>query len=415
MNRQELKKIIHNARTNTVFYKQLYKELPEGIDDLGHLPFATHEAIMAIAHDSEHVSDIFCAQNAYGIYYQSSATTGKPKSTLFGREEWRKTNEILARKHSENKVICSGDIICNLSVAASASFMAVHDIINIFPVPCSEIPLGCDHDYDYIINVCQQFNANVISGINSTLFGLACHLYSSQKTMEGIERILGGGELFYGSQSTLMKKAFPNAEIIPFLYGTTEAGAIGYSMPGFEQNVFRTIDESCVLENIDIKTGLRITEPGVIGAAVVTSRLRFTAPAIRLDTGDFIQWLEPESNSERLFSIHGRRYPKTYHCGSVSFTETHVTELISQLSNTLEILKFQLSLSNNDRIITLTLSLMKSHNENERLKDKIDTALSEFNNPVAYCLLENHYRLNLVDLEYFSGASKRKAKFILSE
>ncbi|MEY8826721.1 hypothetical protein AB9K40_28180 [Klebsiella pneumoniae] len=413
MNKETLNNLVNLARQQTVFYKHLYQHVPEDISDLTELPVATHEKIMAIAHDAERVSDIFSVQHAHGMYYQSSATTGKAKSTLFGRDDWCRTNALLAEKHTANKVICAGDIVCNISVAGSASFMAVHDIINISPSPCSEIPLGCDHDYQHIVNVCQQFNANVISGVNSTILGLACHLFKEHQTLPQIKRIWGGGELFYGAQQQLISRVFPDAVFIPFLYGTTEAGAIGYSRPGYAQNVFNTLDDSVIVENIDIKTGLKIVDCGVKGSAVITNRLRLSAPAIRLDTGDFMKWIDPEGTPERRFSIHGRRYPKQWTIREIHFTETDVIELLSAIEIELDIIKFQLRLSK-DRI-SVIVSLLNQNSEPSTLKEKLDHIFIMTENPVARCLVRNNYTLNIVDIDYFTELSRRKSKFIIEE
>lgn len=413
MNKETLNNLVTLARQHTVFYQHLYQYLPGEISDLTELPVATHEKIMAIAHDAERVSDIFSVQNAHGMYYQSSATTGKAKSTLFGRDDWRRTNELLAEKHTDNKVMCAGDIVCNISVAGSASFMAVHDIINISPSPCSEIPLGCDHDYQHIVSICQQFKANVISGVNSTLFGLACHLFKEHQNLPKIKRIWGGGELFYGAQQQLLFRVFPNAIFIPFLYGTTEAGAIGYSKPGYSQNVFNTLDDSVIVENIDIKTGHKIVDCGVKGSAVITNRLRSSAPAIRLDTGDFMEWIDPEGTPERRFSIHGRRYPRQWTVGETHFTETDVIALLSVIESELDIIKFQLILSKDS--ITVIVSLLNQDSEPDAVKKILDRIFIMTENPVAHCLVRNNYGLRMVDVAYFTQLSKRKSKFIIEE
>lgn len=413
MNKETLNNLVTLARQHTVFYQHLYQYLPGEISDLTELPVATHEKIMAIAHDAERVSDIFSVQNAHGMYYQSSATTGKAKSTLFGRDDWRRTNELLAEKHTDNKVMCAGDIVCNISVAGSASFMAVHDIINISPSPCSEIPLGCDHDYQHIVSICQQFKANVISGVNSTLFGLACHLFKEHQNLPQIKRIWGGGELFYGAQQQLLFRVFPNAIFIPFLYGTTEAGAIGYSKPGYSQNVFNTLDDSVIVENIDIKTGHKIVDCGVKGSAVITNRLRSSAPAIRLDTGDFMEWIDPEGTPERRFSIHGRRYPRQWTVGETHFTETDVIALLSVIESELDIIKFQLILSKDS--ITVIVSLLNQDSVPDAVKKILDRIFIMTENPVARCLVRNNYGLRMVDVAYFTQLSKRKSKFIIEE
>lgn len=411
-----LEQIVALARKGSLFYKELYADVPECITSITDLPLATHERVMEIVHDASSVAKMFSSSGEYGIFYQSSATTGEPKSTLFGRDEWRATNKLIAFHHWRNNVLMANDVVCNLSAAGSASFMAVHGVIAELPIPCSEVPLGCDHSYEYIHNVCTQFRVNVLSGVNSTHLGFANYILDKLGSLPQIERILGGGELLYGVQTEIIQKAFPNADFIPFLYGTTEAGAIGYSEIGFAQNEFRVFGGACILEIIDIATGKIIDKPGLIGAAVVTSLLRSAVPAIRLDTGDYATWLEDEvSFVDRKFSIHGRRYPRRYMVDGIDFNEMDIQAVIESLGQLIRLAKIQIVLKNkfNQDQVELIVATDDFQVNSTDIVNAVHKALIMSNNPISNLIAHANSEIRVVKLSDFSESSKRKAKLIL--
>lgn len=311
MNIYSIKQIISHARVNSPLYGELYKDLNLIDAQIQDLPILTHEQLMEIVHNKDAIS-FFNQRSNNGIVYQSSATTGKEKATLFGRSEWQTTLKFLAANHWKSGSLKNNDVVANLCVGGSASFMFVHGTIENFPGCCCELPIGSDHSFDHLIETWNKFSANVLAGINSTFLGLSAHLIEKGKTSPEITRILCGGELLYGKQLDLIKNAFPNANIIPFMYATTETGLIGFSEPGFEQNEFRVCSEACLLEIVDAYTKEVINEPNKQGLAVVTSLLRTAAPAIRVEVGDYAQWIDPPGTENRKFSIHGRRYLKKY-------------------------------------------------------------------------------------------------------
>ncbi|NRO99716.1 hypothetical protein GWC77_28175 [Paraburkholderia sp. NMBU_R16] len=57
----------------------------------------------------------------------------------------------------------------------------------------------------------------MLTGINSTILGLAIDLLSRGEKNERIERILAGGELLYGAQRQIIKRAFPRAVLLSFM------------------------------------------------------------------------------------------------------------------------------------------------------------------------------------------------------
>ncbi|MEB0141223.1 MULTISPECIES: hypothetical protein [unclassified Undibacterium] len=358
--RYSVEQLIALARVSSPVYGKLYRDLPPGALAWDQVPVLTHDLLMAVVHDAQAISFFDPRGRSDGIIYQSSATTGKPKATIFGREEWKATLILLATRHWKSGALQEGDFVANLCVGGSASFMFVHGTLEQFPSRCVEVPIGSDHPFPYILDTYRKFGANVLAGINSVLLGMAHHILAEGMPDTTITRILCGGELMYGAQLGIVQRAFPNAMVIPFMFATTETGLIGLSETGFAQNEFRVCADACLLEIVDPATLQPIEEAGRMGLCVVTSLLRTAAPAIRMDIGDFAMWEEDSGVAERKFSIHGRRFTTRYPLGPrVLITETDVAALIVALSVDIPLLKLRLDLDSD--AATVVVKLFRTH------------------------------------------------------
>ncbi|MBT9432066.1 hypothetical protein JZM24_07910 [Candidatus Sodalis endolongispinus] len=351
-----LQQLVAIARQASPFYRHLYRDLGSTFQ-LQDLPIARFEDVMAAVHAD--FRSLFTRERLSGMFYTTSGTTGRPKETLFGREEWRTINRLLAMTHWRNGLLRDGDVVLNLSEPGSASFMAVHRVVDVFAGRCAEIPLGCDRDYDDIIAHYQAFNANVITGMNPIFLGLAHRLLTTQGPDPRITRLLGGGQNLMGFQAALLRDAFPNATLYPFLYGTTEVGQVAWSAAPTGQNAYCPFSELCTVEIVDLSSGDVIRRPSVQGALVVTSYARLQAPAIRMDTGDNALWWDPPDAPAARFALHGRRFVNRYPLAATELDSRQVSALIERLFPDLPLLMLWVEITgnNNNPQLTIVLSL----------------------------------------------------------
>lgn len=415
MSYYNLNQIIAIARSSSSYYASLYKDLPKDKFDKEMIPLAHFDTIMQVIHDNPRA--LFSSKDIYGMYYTTSGTTGRPKYTIFGHEEWKYYIKRIAYHHEKNGLIQKGDIICNLSEPGSASFMTMHGVVNEFSVPCSEIPIGCDVDYSRIYEVSQQFCPNVISGMNPTLLGYAYYIIKHHAYDKNIERILGGGELFFGSQRDLIKQAFPNARFCPFIYGAAEAGLIGYSNFKLKDSEFIPFRDICSVELIDMDTHKVITEPNKLGLLAVTNYIRTAAPVIRFLTGDLAYWVTPSTNEMPVFSLSGRLFSKKYKVGTTVFSLLDINEIIKKIDKDLRLVGFQVLLegTQDETEIEVVISVFQAK---IFFKDVKRICIQVFREviPSLYsseqvCL--KSLRIRLKDFSYFVKQSKRKWKYII--
>lgn len=409
MNIYSLDQVVNIARTHSVIYQKLYAHLePQASYSLVQLPILTNEQLMEFVHD-EQPDFVFANGNTHGLIFESSASTGKAKVTLFGRDEWDTHTRLLASQHWKNGLLKENDRLTNLCASAYLSYRIVHSVVERFPGKISEVPLGCDYDYDYIYNVVTKYHSNVLAGVNSTFLGLAHHMTSRGLVNHEVERLLGGGELLYGAQIEVIRRAFPNADIVSFMFGTTETGVLGYSEPGDALNDFSIFEGACIVEVIDEQTGQPIEEPGRIGKCVATSLTRIAAPAIRIDTGDYACWIENLSGKRKL-RVTGRKFPFPHHFHEVRFNETDVFELIRYLDGKAPVTRLQLQIY--DTRLEVIVTLLEGHQI--RAADLSTIVLKGLLAQVP--ALDRHARsisCRLEDFSYFSEATRRKGRLIV--
>lgn len=409
MNIYSLDQIINIARTHSVIYQKLYAQLkPQASYELNQLPVLTNEQLMDFVHDEE-PDFVFANGNTHGLIFESSASTGKAKVTLFGRDEWDTHTRLLASQHWKNGLLKENDRLTNLCASAYLSYRIVHSVVERFPGRISEVPLGCDYDYDYIYGVISKYHSNVLAGVNSTFLGLSHHMTSRGLVNHEVERLLGGGELLYGAQREVISRAFPNAEIVSFMFGTTETGALGYSEPGDALNEFSVFESACIVEVINEVTGLPIETPGQVGKCVATSLTRIAAPAIRIDTGDYACWVE-KSQGKRKLRVIGRKFPFAHHFQNVQFNETDVFELIRYLDDKAPVTRLQLQI--HDTRLEVIVSLLEGHQiTREDLSSFIRSGML-----AQIPELTPHAQVidcRLEDFAYFSEATRRKGRLIV--
>lgn len=406
MNIYSIKQLLSIAKFTSPIYQELYKDITPSTP-FEKLPILSNERLMEIVH-AKHPDFVFSEGNTHGLIFESSASTGKPKVTLCGRDEWETQSRMMAVYHWRNGLLKDRDRVANLCATPYLSFRIVHSVIENYPGKCSEVPIGCEMKFADLNDSIKKYECNVLAGINSTILGLAWDLLERGTSNKTVSRILAGGELLYGKQREVISRAFPNAVMVSFMLGTTESGMIGFSCLNDPLDVFRPYPGMTIVENIDEITGERIKTPNKRGKCVVTSLLRAAAPAIRMDTGDYIEWLDNEGVEEQRFRLLGRKFPFKHSLRGVEFSETEVWSIVKDLENNLPLLKFETELHCN--YIEVVYSLLDHKKENDQEAEAIRQAF-EKHLPL---LMQSGVQLILrpESFSYFMESNRRKGRLI---
>lgn len=408
MNIYSLDQIVAMAKYTSPVYKDFYRHVEPGCP-LTSLPVLSNEQLMEIVHDRK-PDFVFAEGNTHGIIFESSASTGKPKVTLWGQGEWATSLTLLSTYHWKNGLLKNGDRVGNLCSTPYLSYRLVHSVVEYFPGSVSEVPIGCEMEFVELNGMLDKYDCNVFAAINSTVLGLAWDLLAAGKVNTTVERILAGGELLYGSQLELIRAAFPNAKMMSFLFGTTESGITAYSKLDDALDVFRPFPEASIVEILDKESGEPITTPGKIGKCVVTSLLRVAAPALRIDTGDYAHWIDEPTSEEPRFRVIGRRFPFQHQMGGVYFSETEAWDVIQELSKKVPLTKFQMLLYTDHVEVQISIfngDSITAETCHGALLDAISNCIPELSSSRV------EIRSTVVDFSKFLESTRRKGRLIV--
>ena len=97
-----MKELIQFVRQNSPFYRDLYKDLPEDISPPEQLPVLRPAEFW----DANTIgnSRLLTGPIRDGILLKSGGTTGKPKFSVFSREEWEHFTRTFAQSLPKNGV-----------------------------------------------------------------------------------------------------------------------------------------------------------------------------------------------------------------------------------------------------------------------------------------------------------------------
>ena len=198
-----LRELVANARANSPFYNELYRQLPEDTYDLKMLPVINRTR--------------FCTANNYrnnklltgpmtsGTVFKSGGTTGYPKFSFFSKGEWESFATIFGEK-LEEAGLCRGDRVANLFYAGDlyAAFLFYKDAMERCPQSVLQFPIGGFTSVDEMIYMIREFDINVLVGGPTTMMEISDHVRRRGETLK-VEKILYGGEVMFNDQRTLSK------------------------------------------------------------------------------------------------------------------------------------------------------------------------------------------------------------------
>jgi len=302
-----MKELIRFIRLNSPFYRELYKDLPEEIESLSELPVLRPADFWEA--NSLGNGRLLTGPIRDGILLKSGGTTGKPKFSVFSRDEWDRFTRVFAQSLPKNG-IQAGDRVANLFYVGElyGSFIFTHKVLDESPAPVLQLPIAGSTDPEQVCKLIADFGATVLTGVPTTLLAVVAYLEAHPEIASRlcVRMLLFAGEAMYEGQRARVARVLPGVEIRSIGYASTDAGLLGFADLSCGQNEFRCQDGFSRYEILDEETGAPITEAGHPGLAVVTDLQRRLMPVIRYPVGDRAQWIEPPGSPFRKFLLLGR-------------------------------------------------------------------------------------------------------------
>ncbi len=372
-----LKEIVSHARKYSPFYRELYSDISDTDWELKDLPIIDSEKFWE-ANISGKDNRVITDKNAGGLVFKSGGTTGAPKHSKFGRNEW-KTMCYALGKHFKSTGLRDGDRFANLFYGGSlyASFLFISHSLMEAPVDVAHFPLSGAAEPELILETIKEFDINVLAGVPTTLLKLIDY-FEKEKAKIDINKIYFAGETMFNDQRKRIKRIFPEVTINTAGFASVDAGFLAFADDSCGFNEHRVMDGFAIIEIIDAETGEPIKETDKEGLMVATNLTRKLMPIIRYPVGDNAMWKEEENIPNRKFVLLGRSESGA-RVGPATVYVSDIARIVDKFSNEIEIKNFQLLVEHIEQLDRLTLNLCVNKKEEElsAIEEKIIETLFE--------------------------------------
>lgn len=371
MQKWTLKEIIENARNNSPYYRELYKNVNS--DKLSDLPVVDQSTFWK--------SEVVTSQSPDGIVFKSGGSTGAPKYSYFTHREWVAYTTSFGWGMSEG-ILESGDKVGNLFYVGDlyASFLFIKDSLQFIPPEKKKItqyPIAGQTDHIQILKIIEEFGINTIVGVPSAILTLLEKYNKTKYPNLKITKILFGGEALYDDQHTALKEIFPEIQISSIGCASVDGGMIGYSSRDCKNNEHRVYDEASIIEIVDPDTNEVITEKNRVGKILLTNLTRKLMPIVRYPAGDLAMWLEDESSPNRKFKLQGRS-EEAARLGTLSVYFEDTREMIMKALPEFSGIQFQMVLAHFDHKDELIFKMAGSHlKQNSGIEKRVIEAFAK--------------------------------------
>ncbi|ANZ14046.1 AMP-dependent synthetase/ligase [Streptomyces noursei ATCC 11455] len=334
---QQLTDLIRFVRRNSPFYRDLYADLPDHVDELTAIPVVPHDAFWQA--NTPRRNRLLTGPIDEAVVFKSGGTTGAPKFSVYTREEWREFTSAFGSGLVEAG-LRPGHRVADLFYAGElyASFTFILDSLHRAPVANVRLPIGGGAPLASTVHTLEEFDVDVVAGTTTTLCGLADHLVREGRQLPAVRILFFGGEGLYEDQLPLLRKAFPQAQARSIGYAGVDSGLLGQAVPGADPRVHRAFTPYTVVEILDENTGEPLTREGVAGRIVVTDLRRRLMPIIRYPVGDRAEWTDVAAGHFRILG----RAEEGVRIGAVSLYTQDVHELVRAADPTGRVIGMQL-------------------------------------------------------------------------
>ncbi|KAK6852914.1 acetyl-CoA synthetase-like protein [Apiospora arundinis] len=309
------RKYLHDVRSKSGYYRDLWKDVPNEVSDLGLLPVADNADYWRASKRGH----LMTADFDNGIILASGGTTSEPKTIYRTREEVQQAADDMGRIISEVTGMLPGDRIANLlsSGPMYGAFLGVAiACLYHMKTPQVHLPLTGQASLPQMANYIQKYDATVLLGNVFIVSRLADHLQQGGVTLPGIRLIMFLGESLHPDMRASWEKAFPHMRAVPAMYSASDTGVLGIPVDTTDGSnsrpIYRVNDKTLVVELLD-EAGNVIKEEGKKGRVIVTNPNVKLQPVVRYPVGDVARWTDYKrghfeflGREAAAFKLHGR-------------------------------------------------------------------------------------------------------------
>ena len=286
------------------------EELTNDISDFSELkpqdklPFSKETPVTT---KEDYLAHHISSENAE-LFFKSGGTTGKPKKAVYTYDDYHVQMKAGAEALFSAGLNPETDRCANLFYTGHMyggfiSFWSILESLQVKQFPITAIP-----DFDELTENIIDNNIDTLLGMPFYLSQLFEHYFEELKAYGGLKKIFYGGEHWPEEQCNKYKEAFGIEMFKSAVYGSNDAGPLGYACSHTEGSIHHLLTQTQYLEILELDS-LKPVKHGEIGRLIFTSKYRKGQNLNRYEIGDLGRWVDgdcPCGRKAPRFELLGR-------------------------------------------------------------------------------------------------------------
>lgn len=252
--------------------------------------------------------DYHIADQDAELFFKSGGTTGKPKKAVYTYDDYHVQMKAGAEALFSAGLNPKTDRCANLFYSGHMyggfiSFWSILEALKVKQFPITAIP-----DFDQLTESIIDNRIDTLLGMPFYLSQLFEHSFKELKAYGGLKKVFYGGEHWPAEQCKKYEKAFGIQMFKSAVYGSNDAGPLGYACSHTQGSVHHVLSQTQYLEILELDS-LKAVKNGEIGRLIFTSKYRKGQNLNRYEIGDLGRWVEgdcPCGRKSPRFELLGR-------------------------------------------------------------------------------------------------------------
>ncbi|YCI30371.1 long-chain-fatty-acyl-CoA reductase [Erwinia sp. PK3-005] len=229
-----------------------------------------------------------CAQ----LFFRSGGSSGDPKLAGFTWRDYHRQMQAAADGLFAAGLDPACDKVMNLMYAGNLyggllSFFTLLDKLK-----ATNYPMGGpdDDNYSEVARLIVQQGIDTLIGMPATIYQLFQREADTLRAYGGVKKLLLGGE-HIGTELRAYLQRFGVTTIRSAIYGSVDAGPLGYACHASPDGIFHLMSDIQWLEIVDLDRDEAVSD-GETGRLLFTSKARDGQKIMRYDIGDTGRWVK---------------------------------------------------------------------------------------------------------------------------
>ncbi len=224
------------------------------------------------------------------LFFKSGGTSGKPKMAVYTYEDYHKQMFAASEALFAAGLDPVSDRCMNLFFSGElyGGFISFWSILE--GMGATQFPMTAISEYEHVAKAIIENKVDTLLGMPFYFSQLFDACAKELKAYKGIKKIFYGGEHMSSAMVAFYKKEFGVEVVKSAIYGSNDAGPLGYSCTHCRGSVHHVMSRTQFLEIFKMSEDIPV-EAGETGRLIFTSLSRKGQDLLRYEIGDLGRWV----------------------------------------------------------------------------------------------------------------------------